>query len=387
MHNGSPRRLLIVFGTRPEAIKMAPIIVAARNDPRFEVTVCVTAQHREMMDQVLRVFEIEPDEDLHIMQHAQSVTEVIGSILQKLPEIIGKNKPDVVLVQGDTATAFAAALAAFAAKVPVGHVEAGLRTYNLDAPFPEEALRQMITRVTTIHFSPTERNRDALLREGVSAKTIEVTGNTVIDALLQVKEKTAEAGAQALFSIWPTGKAVIESGRRVIVITGHRRESFGPPLQAMCGAISDLAHRYPNVDFVYPVHRNPNVDTPVKEALGRIANVHLIAPLDYVPFVYLLSRSYFIISDSGGVQEEAPSLKKPVLVTRSVTEREEAVHCGAVKLVGTDRKTIVEEATNLLDDRAALASMVVEQNPYGDGKASLRILEALAQPNERAMSN
>ena len=377
MQKGSLRRLLIVFGTRPEAIKMAPIIVAARNDPRFHVTVCVTAQHREMMDQVLRVFEIEPDEDLHVMQHAQSVTEVIGTILQKLPAIISKHKPDVVLVQGDTATAFAGALAAFAAKIPVGHVEAGLRTYNLDAPFPEEALRQMITRVTTFHFSPTERNRDALLREGVAPETIQITGNTVIDALLHVKDRTAEAGAQALFAIWPQGLEILKNGKRVIVITGHRRESFGPPLQAMCGAISDLAGSYPDVEFVYPVHRNPNVDAPVKEALGKIPNVHLIAPLDYVPFVYLLNRSYFIISDSGGVQEEAPSLKKPVLVTRSVTEREEAVHCGAVKLVGTDRNKIVDAATALLDDPAELSSMVVEENPYGDGKAAIRILESL----------
>jgi UDP-N-acetylglucosamine 2-epimerase (non-hydrolysing) len=375
------KKFLVVFGTRPEAIKLAPLIaLKGRFTGQLDFKVCVTAQHRQMLDQVLNAFDISPDYDMGVMLSDQSVNGVVARVLEKLPPILSSEKPDIVIVQGDTATAFAAALAAFNLKIPVAHVEAGLRTYDLNAPFPEEALRQMLSRITRYQFAPTARSRDNLLREGIDQATIHVTGNTVIDALLLTRNKLLNLkDLKELAPSWQHAAPAVLGKNRLVLITGHRRENFVAGIAGVCQAIKELAVQNADVDFVYPIHPNPNVLQPVKESLGGIENVFLISPVDYVPFVYLMERSHFIISDSGGMQEEAPSLGKPVLVTRTVTERTEALDCGVVKLVGTDPCVIVREARRLLSDPDAYRSMTVKENPYGDGRAAKRIMEVLAR--------
>jgi UDP-N-acetylglucosamine 2-epimerase (non-hydrolysing) len=366
---------LLVFGTRPEAIKMAPLAKALEGDERFESAVCVTAQHREMLDQVLGLFEIEPEYDLGIMKPGQSLHDVTSGILVGLKEVLMQHQPDIVLVHGDTATTFAASLAAFYQQIPVGHVEAGLRTGNLYSPWPEEANRKLTGVLTELHFAPTETSRNNLLAENIAPENIHVTGNTVIDALLEVVGKIEvnkplrdELGGQ-----FP----MLRPGAPMVLITGHRRESFGGGFERICEAIARIAQSNPGVDLLYPVHLNPNVKEPVHRLLGDLPNVHLVAPTDYLPFVYLMNRSAIILTDSGGIQEEAPSLGKPVLVMRETTERPEAVDAGTVSLVGTDVETIVDKVTTLLTDEAAYERMSYAHNPYGDGQACSRILQTL----------
>ena len=368
-------KTLCVFGTRPEAIKMAPLVLALAADQRFHAKVAVTGQHREMLDQVLNLFSIKPDFDLNIMKPGQDLTDITTAILQGFKQVFAQFKPDVVLVHGDTATTFATSMAAYYHQIPVAHVEAGLRTGNLYSPWPEEGNRKLTGALAQLHFAPTENSRSNLQAEGVGARNIVVTGNTVIDALLDVVkrlEQDAELRAQAAA---PT--AFLDFSRRVVLVTGHRRESFGGGFERICQALTEVARRYPDVDIVYPVHLNPNVREPVNRLLAGITNIHLIPPLDYLPFVYLMSRAHIILTDSGGIQEEAPSLGKPVLVMRDTTERPEAVSAGTVKLVGTDATTIVNELSELLDNADAYKAMSYAHNPYGDGKASQRILEAL----------
>lgn len=368
-------RTLCVFGTRPEAIKMAPLALALTADSRFEAKVCVTGQHREMLDQVLGLFGIEPDFDLNIMKAGQDLTDVTVAILQGLKGVFKQFRPDVVLVHGDTATTFAATLAAYYQQIPVAHVEAGLRTGNLYSPWPEEANRKLTGALARLHFAPTETSSANLLREGVSASDIVVTGNTVIDALLDVVDRLQTDNKLREIASAPT--AFLNAERRVVLVTGHRRESFGDGFERICQALSQVAKRYPDVEIVYPVHLNPNVREPVNRLLSGIANVHLIEPLDYLPFVHLMSRSYIILTDSGGIQEEAPSLGKPVLVMRDTTERPEAVGAGTVRLVGTQAEEIVGALCQLLDDEQAYQAMSYAHNPYGDGAASQRIIAAL----------
>ena len=360
------KTVLSVFGTRPEAIKMAPILKLLARERGLRSLVCVTAQHREMLDQVLGLFSIVPDEDLDLMREGQTLEEITTRALTELSASLRRLKPDLLLVQGDTTTTMAASLAALYARVPVGHVEAGLRTGDLDYPYPEEANRRITSVLARHHFAPTERARRNLLAEGVAEDSILVTGNTVIDALLEVAAmKPARAPKLPL------------RGRRLILVTAHRRENFGPPLLEIAGAIRDLAERYPDVDLVYPVHRNPNVDQPVRKELGSVPGVHLIDPLEYKAFVDLMAESCLILTDSGGIQEEAPSLGKPVLVLRDETERPEAVDAGTVKLVGPHRQAIVAAAAGLLDSKEAYAAMARAVNPYGDGRAARRIVEHL----------
>jgi UDP-N-acetylglucosamine 2-epimerase (non-hydrolysing) len=368
--------VLTVFGTRPEAIKMAPVVKALQADPRFKTDLCVTAQHRQMLDQVLDLFELKPSFDLNIMKPGQDLTDITSNILLGLREIFANHTFDYVLVHGDTTTTMAAALAAFYQKIPVGHVEAGLRTGNIYAPWPEEMNRSIVGRIATKHFAPTERARRSLLNEGVADAQIKVTGNTVIDALKQVvqkletdKELTAQFKAQFRF---------LDPKKRLILVTGHRRENFGDGFERICQALKALANRG-DVQVVYPVHLNPSVQEPVNRILGSSPNVVLIEPQDYLPFVYLMSQAYIIITDSGGVQEEAPSLGKPVLVMRETTERPEAVDAGTVRLVGTDQAKIVREACQLLDNQQDYQAMSRAMNPYGDGLASSRITAELIQ--------
>lgn len=368
-------KTLCVFGTRPEAIKMAPLVEALGADERFESRVCVTGQHREMLDQVLELFEITPDHDLNIMKPGQDLTDVTCAILGGLRQILVEEKPDIVLVHGDTATTFATSLAAYYQQIPVGHVEAGLRTGNIYSPWPEEANRKLTGALAKLHFAPTNTSRNNLLAEGVSEANIIVTGNTVIDALLEVVEKldkdsAMQEGMRAHFSF-------LRQDARLVLITGHRRESFGGGFERICEAIAQVASENPGVDLLYPVHLNPNVREPVHRLLDKLDNVHLIEPTDYLPFVYLMNRSSIILTDSGGIQEEAPSLGKPVLVMRDTTERPEAVDAGTVKLVGTDVAKIVSELTELLSSETAYKNMSFAHNPYGDGKACARILDAL----------
>ena len=351
---------------------MAPVIQALRQVKGIETRVCVTAQHRQMLDQVLHLFDIRPDHDLNLMQPGQDLTDLTANVLQGLRPVLAMEQPDLVLVHGDTTTTLAAALAAYYQRIPVGHVEAGLRTGNIYAPWPEEMNRRIAGAITTVHFAPTARARDNLLREGVGEEQIHVTGNTVIDALFNVVEKArANPDLQGHFPF-------LNPARRTLVVTGHRRESFGDGFQRICRALGRLAERS-DVQIVYPVHLNPNVLGPVRDALGSRDNVHLIEPLDYLPFVALLDRADLIITDSGGVQEEAPSLGKPVLVIRETTERPEAVEAGTVRLVGTDEERIVGEATRLLDDPQAYAAMSRAHNPYGDGQAASRIVKVIQQ--------
>jgi UDP-N-acetylglucosamine 2-epimerase (non-hydrolysing) len=370
-------KTLCVFGTRPEAIKMAPVALALAEDPRFDARVCVTAQHRQMLDQVLELFAIRPDFDLDIMSMGQDLTDVTTRILTGMRDLFAGYRPDVILVHGDTTTTFAATLAAFYHQIPAAHVEAGLRTGNLYSPWPEEANRKLTGTLAALHFAPTENARRNLLREGVDPATIHVTGNTVIDALLKVVGKLeSDPGLAAGFA---ARFGFLRPGARLILATGHRRESFGGGFERICQALGELARRFPDADIVYPVHLNPNVQEPVRRLLGGTANIHLIEPQDYLPFVYLMNRSHIILTDSGGIQEEAPSLGKPVLVMRDTTERPEAVEAGTVKLVGTDTAAIVETASDLMQIPDAYKRMSFAHNPYGDGRACSRIVEPLAE--------
>ena len=368
-------KTLCVFGTRPEAIKMAPVARALEKDSRVESAVCVTAQHREMLDQVLELFEIRPQFDLNLMQPGQSLAELTSSIISNVSGVLESWQPDIVLVHGDTATTLATTLAAYFQKIPTAHVEAGLRTGNLYSPWPEEANRKLTGALAALHFAPTETAKANLLNEHVDPDSIVVTGNTVIDALLDVHEKIQNDAS--LSATLTQQFSFIRPESRLILITGHRRESFGRGFESICNAISKLADTYPEADFVYPVHLNPNVQEPVNRLLRAVPNVHLIDPLDYLPFVYLMGRSYLILTDSGGIQEEAPSLGKPVLVMRDTTERPEAIEAGTVRLVGTSENEIVGQVRELMDNAATYQSMSFAHNPYGDGKASGRILEPI----------
>jgi UDP-N-acetylglucosamine 2-epimerase (non-hydrolysing) len=375
-----PKKVMLVFGTRPEAIKMAPLVHRLKAEPgSFEVQVCVTAQHRQMLDQVLKIFEIVPDIDLDVMKPGQDLFDVTASVLQGMKSVFSESKPDVVLVHGDTTTTLATAMAGFYAGVPVGHVEAGLRTHDIYAPFPEEFNRQVASKVSRWHFAPTELSRANLLGERVDEKSIIVTGNTVIDALQWVLNRIHTDDARSLVLRQLLNKTLPFNWQadRFVLITGHRRENFGDGFLQICEALHDLASRFKNVQFVYPVHLNPNVQKPVRSILAGLNNVHLIEPLDYEPFVYLLNHSHVVLTDSGGIQEEAPSLGKPVLVMRDVTERPEAVNAGTVGLVGANKDRIVEGVSRLLEDDVYYSKMSRAHNPYGDGKACDRIVEVL----------
>lgn len=373
------KKILTVFGTRPEAIKMAPVVLALQQAEGLESLVCVTAQHRQMLDQVLNLFDIKPDYDLDLMAPNQDLFDITSKVLLGLRDVLREAQPDIVLVHGDTTTCFAAGLAAFYQNIKLGHVEAGLRTGNLRAPFPEEANRTLVGRITDYHFAPTQSSKNNLLAEGVPEQNIVVTGNTVIDALLIVRDKVIgepdsvwqEKFGETLF------KTICDSSRKLILITGHRRENFGQGFIDLCNAIKELAQKHPDWDLIYPVHLNPNVQKPVYEILDRLDNVYLIAPLDYEPFVWIMNRSDLILTDSGGIQEEGPSLGKPVLVMREVTERPEAVDAGTVLLVGTDKEKIVSGVEKVLLDGEVYARMSKAHNPYGDGHACEKIVQTL----------
>ena len=368
-------RVLTVFGTRPEAIKMAPVVRALAAATDVDARVCITAQHREMLDQVLDLFAIVPDYDLNLMKPGQDLTDITVSALQGLRTVLADFQPDLLLVHGDTTTTLSASLAAYYQRIAVGHVEAGLRTGNIFSPWPEEINRKVAGTVARLHFAPTERSRANLLAENVPADHVHVTGNTVIDALRDIvaRLETDDALSGEL-----AARFGLDAGKRMILVTGHRRESFGEGFERICAALAQIEQR-DDVEIVYPVHLNPNVKGPVEAHLGGVANIHLIAPQDYLPFVYLMHRSTLILTDSGGVQEEAPSLGKPVLVMRDTTERPEAVAAGTVRLVGTDAGLIVESVDRLLDERAAYEAMSFAHNPYGDGQAAGRILSAIRQ--------
>jgi UDP-N-acetylglucosamine 2-epimerase (non-hydrolysing) len=372
------KKILIVFGTRPEAIKMVSIVHKLKDD--FEVKVCITAQHREMLDQVLDLFAIKPDYDLNIMQPGQDLFDVTCNVLSGIKAILSQVQPDVVLVHGDTSTTMATAMAAFYLQIPVGHVEAGLRTYNVFSPFPEEFNRQTTARVARFHFAPTEKARQNLLNEQVFNDHIYVTGNTVIDCLLSIVEKSRQSDfsdkIQQQLSFLHCEPSQLP---KIILVTGHRRENFGQGFEEICQALGEIAKKYSDVQIVYPVHLNPNVREPVNRLLSDVANVHLIEPMDYLPFVKIMDLSYLILTDSGGIQEEAPSLGKPVLVMRNTTERSEAIDAGTVKLVGTDKKNIIETTHQLLTDKTFYNTMAKAHNPYGDGNASQKICEILKE--------
>lgn len=373
------KKILLVFGTRPEAIKMAPLVKALQKDTEhFEIRVCVTAQHRQMLDQVLEVFGITPEYDLNIMAPNQDLYDITAKVLLGLREVLKDFRPDTVLVHGDTTTSMAASLAAFYMQIPVGHVEAGLRTYNMLSPWPEEMNRQVTDRICTYYFAPTEQSRANLLQENIDAKKIFITGNTVIDALLMAVDIiSTTAGVKEKMAKELQEKGYTVGDREYILVTGHRRENFGDGFLHICKAIKELAALHPEMDIVYPVHLNPNVQKPVYELLSGLSNVYLISPLDYLPFIYAMQHSTLLLTDSGGVQEEAPSLGKPVLVMRDTTERPEAVEAGTVKLVGTDAEAIVSNVTALLQDKEMYKRMSETHNPYGDGQACERIIAAL----------
>jgi len=374
-------KVLSVFGTRPEAIKMAPVVLGLQKDERFESLVCVTAQHREMLDQVLDLFAIKPDYDLNIMKPGQDLFDVTANALLGMRDVLRKCKPDLVLVHGDTTTCFTAALAAFYEQIKVGHVEAGLRTGDMTAPFPEEGNRSLVGRITNYHFAPTEGSRQNLLKENINDENITVTGNTVIDALLMVRDKVAAYPNDRWKELFGNElyNCITNKDRKLILITGHRRENFGQGFLDLCHAIKDLALNHKDWDLLYPVHLNPNVQKPVFEILSGLDNIHLIDPLDYAPFVWLMDKADIILTDSGGIQEEGPSLGKPVLVMRDVTERPEAVDAGTVKLVGTNRDKIVNEVESLLTSNDIYQKMSKAHNPYGDGAAVKRILGLLSE--------
>ena len=381
------KKILMVFGTRPEAIKMAPLVISLKKENNyFNTVVCVTGQHREMLDQVLDIFDIQPDYDLNIMKQGQDLYDVTARVLTGMRDVLKEVKPDVVLVHGDTTTSTAAALAAFYQQIPVGHVEAGLRTNNIYSPWPEEMNRQLTGRIATYHFAPTPLSRENLLKEHVSDDKITITGNTVIDALhivvnrLKNDDALAKEQDAVLFKAgYDTSR--LTGGRKLVLITGHRRENFGEGFIRMCTAIKDLTKKYPGVDFVYPMHLNPNVRKPIHEVFGgdltNLGNMFFIEPLQYLEFVYLMEKSTIVLTDSGGIQEEAPGLGKPVLVMRDTTERPEAVAAGTVKLVGTNYEKIMEETSALLDNEATYNKMSQAINPYGDGKACERIIQRL----------
>lgn len=373
------KKISVVFGTRPEAIKLAPVILALKADPRFDCRICVTAQHRDMLDQVLRVFNISPDYDLNLMQPNQNLADLTARATQGIDDYLRVEKPDLMLVQGDTTTVFCAALAAFYNRIPVGHVEAGLRTHNLYSPWPEEANRVITSHLASVHFAPTALSRKNLLDESVPEDTIHVTGNTVIDALLSVADRLDVDGT--LREECNRQFDFLDLTKRLILVTGHRRENFGSGFENICLALINIAMTNPDVEILYPVHLNPNVQGPVQRLLGGsgLSNIHLIEPVDYLLFVYLMHCCHIIITDSGGVQEEAPSLGKPVLVMRETTERPEAVEAGTVKLVGTRTEAIVKETQTLLDDQIVYRQMSMAHNPYGDGKAAKRIVEIIGR--------
>ena len=368
------KKILVVFGTRPEAIKMAPLIRALSSDGHFETTVCVTAQHRKMLDQVLNLFKIHPEYDLDLMTEKQSLTSITKLILAGMQTVFDEVKPDLVLVHGDTTTTFSVSLASFYNKIPVGHVEAGLRTGNINSPWPEEANRKLTSVIADYHFAPTEEAKKNLLHEGVKDSLIFVTGNTVIDALFwtQEKIKSEKKISETLESFYP----MLDAQKQLILVTGHRRENFGYGFSCICKALRRIA-KTPTCQIIYPVHLNPNVQEPVYNILSNIENIHLITPQDYLPFVYLMTKSQIILTDSGGIQEEAPSLGKPVLVMRDTTERPEALNAGTVKLVGIQEDSIYEEAKRLLTNPDDYAMMSKSMNPYGDGNACKRIVKAL----------
>lgn len=370
------KKILIVFGTRPEAIKMAPLVKEFKKNNNFETKVCVTAQHRQMLDQVLEIFDIVPEYDLNIMKKAQDLYDITANVLVGIREVLGDFKPDIVFVHGDTSTTFSTSLAAFYSKIKVGHIEAGLRTFDIYSPWPEEGNRQLTGVLSTYHFAPTLQSKNNLLREGKQNENIYVTGNTVIDALKYVLRRIEHQ---------PTLKQKIKSNicnqyrldetRKIILVTGHRRENFGQGFVNICEGLKELAQNNPNIDIVYPVHLNPNVQKPVNEILSDIENIYLIKPLQYEEFIFLMNQAYFIITDSGGIQEEAPSLGKPVLVMRDTTERPEALEAGTVKLIGCDKVTLVIEAQKLLHDNEEYEKMARAYNPYGDGNSCSRIVE------------
>jgi len=370
------KRILIVFGTRPEAIKMMPLVKLFRSTETYESKVCVTAQHREMLDQVLHLFDIEADYDLNIMKAEQDLYDITSRIALGMKQVLSDFKPDLVLVHGDTTTTFMAGVAAFYQKIPVGHVEAGLRTGNIYSPWPEEANRRMVAVLARLHFAPTKRSKENLLEENIPQEHITVTGNTVIDALFlmlrlfeenpQLKERTE----QEIRRVYP-----LNGKRKFILVTGHRRENFGEGFIHICEAIKEIAEKNPDIDIVYPVHLNPNVQKPVREILGEMKNVYLLKPMEYEVFVYMMHQAHLILTDSGGIQEEAPSLGKPVLVLRNETERPEALEAGTVKLVGTTKKKIVDTVQLLLDNEDAYTQMSRAENPYGNGKAAEKILQ------------
>lgn len=381
------KKVMLVFGTRPEAIKMAPLVKEFQKQPkRVETVVCVTGQHREMLDQVLKIFDIKPDYDLNIMKQGQDLYDVTARVLTGMRDVLKEVKPDVVLVHGDTTTSTAAALAAFYQQIPVGHVEAGLRTHNIYSPWPEEMNRLLTGRLATYHFSPTPLSRNNLIKESVDDRNIIITGNTVIDALYWVVDKiknNKELDNELEDILSKAGYDVnrLNNGKKLVLITGHRRENFGDGFINMCTAIKDLTVKYPDLDFVYPMHLNPNVRKPIHEVFGEnlsgLKNMFFIEPLEYLSFVYLMEKSCIVLTDSGGIQEEAPGLGKPVLVMRDTTERPEALDAGTVKLVGTDYNKIVNEVSSLIDDKAAYEKMSKAVNPYGDGLACGRIVNAL----------
>lgn len=383
------KKIMLVFGTRPEAIKMAPLVKEFQKRPNeFQTIVCVTGQHREMLDQVLHIFEITPDYDLNIMQQGQDLYDVTARVLLGMRDVLKEARPDVVLVHGDTTTSTAAALAAFYQQIPVGHVEAGLRTHNIYSPWPEEMNRQLTGRMATYHFAPTPLSRQNLLSEGVQESHITVTGNTVIDALYMVvdkikRDKVLDTELENLLKQSGYDVNRLNDGKKLVLITGHRRENFGDGFISMCRAIKALTEKYPEVDFVYPMHLNPNVRKPIHEVFGEdlsgLDNMFFIEPLEYLSFVYLMEKSTIVLTDSGGIQEEAPGLGKPVLVMRDTTERPEALEAGTVKLVGTDYDKIIKEVSALIEDREYYDRMSKAVNPYGDGKACQRITDRLMQ--------
>lgn len=371
------KKIVVIFGTRPEAIKLCPVVLALKTNPAFDCKVCVTGQHREMLQQVLDVFGVVPDRDFALMQPNQTLGGLTSRAIAAIDKYLDEEKPDIVMVQGDTTTVLAGALAAFYHHIPIAHVEAGLRTWNMESPWPEEANRVLTTRLAKWHFCPTENNKANLLKEGVPEKDIYVTGNTVIDALLMARGMVGNSPPE--IDGLPYG--FMSSDERMVLITGHRRENFGEGFENICSAIRNLAERFPKTHFVYPVHLNPNVREPVERILGQHCekNVHLITPQNYLPFVALMNRSYLILTDSGGVQEEAPSLGKPVLVMRDTTERPEAVSAGTVKIIGTNQKSIEQETSRLLTEENEYLKMSMAVNPYGDGKAIRRIVEVLGR--------
>lgn len=367
---------MLVFGTRPEAIKMAPLALQLKQqEGSFESKVCVTGQHRQMLDQVLELFNLTPDFDLNLMKPGQTLSDITSGVLKGLEQVFAEWTPDVVLVHGDTATTFAASLAAYYHKIEVGHVEAGLRTGDIYSPWPEEANRKLTGALTTYHFAPTQSSYNNLVKENIDPKNITITGNTVIDALLTVQKKVETD--QTVIAQFEQKFEFLDPTKKLILVTGHRRENFGQGFLNICTALANIAKQYPDVQIIYPVHLNPNVQKPVNELLSGISNIYLIAPQDYLPFVYLMNRSYLILTDSGGIQEEAPSLGKPVLVMRDTTERPEAVEAGTVKLVGTDAALIQQSVTELLDNPDLYQTMAAAHNPYGDGTACQQIIRAL----------